>query len=37
MLFEGAPAPKDGAIRPDFSRPGNGLAFRAADAERFAA
>jgi L-alanine-DL-glutamate epimerase-like enolase superfamily enzyme len=37
MLFEGAPAPKDGAIRPDFSRSGNGLAFRAADAERFAA
>ncbi|HEX6011690.1 MAG TPA: enolase C-terminal domain-like protein [Geminicoccaceae bacterium] len=37
MLFEGAPAPKDGAIRPDLSRPGHGLTFRRADAERFAA
>ena len=36
MLMEGVPVPKDGAIRPDLSRPGNGLAFRQADAERFA-
>jgi L-alanine-DL-glutamate epimerase-like enolase superfamily enzyme len=36
MLFEGAPAPRDGAIRPDRSRPGHGLFFKRADAERFA-
>ena len=35
MLFDGAPTPRDGAIRPDLSRPGHGLAFRAADAERY--
>ena len=28
MLFEGAPTPEGGVIRPDFSRPGNGLAFK---------
>jgi hypothetical protein len=32
MLFDGAPAPRDGAIRPDLSRPGTGLAFRWQDA-----
>ena len=36
MLFDGAPVARDGAIRPDLSRPGHGLAFRAADAARFA-
>ncbi|MEK0083329.1 enolase C-terminal domain-like protein [Benzoatithermus flavus] len=37
MLFDGAPEPKGGLIRPDLGRPGNGLAFKRADAERFAA
>jgi L-alanine-DL-glutamate epimerase-like enolase superfamily enzyme len=37
MLFEGAPVPRDGVIRPDLGSVGNGLAFRSADAERFAA
>jgi L-alanine-DL-glutamate epimerase-like enolase superfamily enzyme len=36
MLFEGAPVPRDGAIRPDRSRPGNGLSFRYQDAARYA-
>jgi L-alanine-DL-glutamate epimerase-like enolase superfamily enzyme len=35
MLFDGAPALRDGHSEPDFSRPGHGLAFRHADAERF--
>jgi L-alanine-DL-glutamate epimerase-like enolase superfamily enzyme len=35
MLFEGAPAPDRGALRPDLSRPGLGLDFRREDAERF--
>ncbi|MCQ8280001.1 mandelate racemase [Acetobacteraceae bacterium KSS8] len=35
MLFDGAPVPSDGVIAPDFSRPGHGLAFRAADAAPF--
>jgi L-alanine-DL-glutamate epimerase-like enolase superfamily enzyme len=35
MLFEGAPRPKDGMIRPDLSRSGHGLAFKFKDAERF--
>lgn len=37
MLFDGAPVPRDGSIRPDLSRPGNGLALKSQDAERFAA
>lgn len=37
MLFEGAPVPKAGLIRPDLSRPGNGLVFKTVDAERYAA
>jgi L-alanine-DL-glutamate epimerase-like enolase superfamily enzyme len=37
MLFDGAPAPKNGAIRPDMSRPGLGLEFKERDAERYAA
>jgi len=36
MLFDGAPVPKNGTIAPDLSRPGHGLTFRRADAERFA-
>ena len=37
MLFDGAPTVKGGVIRPDLSRPGLGIAFRQADAERYAA
>jgi L-alanine-DL-glutamate epimerase-like enolase superfamily enzyme len=37
MLFDGAPVPKDGAIRPDLSRPGLGLTFKHSDAERYQA
>ena len=36
MLFDGAPTPEAGAIRPDLSRPGHGLEFKRSDAERFA-
>ncbi len=35
MLFDGAPKPEDGAIRPDLGRPGLGLDFKAKDAEKF--
>ena len=35
LLFDGAPVPDGGAIRPDLSRPGHGLALRAADAEPY--
>ncbi len=35
MLFDGAPAAKHGAIRPDLTRPGHGIEFKAQDAERF--
>jgi L-alanine-DL-glutamate epimerase-like enolase superfamily enzyme len=37
MLFEGVVEPEGGALRPDRSRPGNGLELKRADAERFAA
>ena len=37
MLFDGAPVPTQGRIRPDLSRHGHGLAFRHADARQFAA
>jgi L-alanine-DL-glutamate epimerase-like enolase superfamily enzyme len=37
MFFEGAPVPKQGIIRPDFSQPGNGLTFKQQDAARYAA
>jgi L-alanine-DL-glutamate epimerase-like enolase superfamily enzyme len=37
MLFDGAPVPKNGVIRPDGSRPGNGLDFKRQDAVRYAA
>ena len=35
MLFDGALAPRDGALHPDPSRPGMGLEFKRRDAERF--
>jgi L-alanine-DL-glutamate epimerase-like enolase superfamily enzyme len=35
MLFEGSPKASGGIIRPDLTRPGHGLTFKAADAERF--
>jgi L-alanine-DL-glutamate epimerase-like enolase superfamily enzyme len=35
MLFDGAPAPQDGWIAPDPSRPGLGIALKERDAERF--
>ena len=37
MLFEGVLEPDGGALRPDRSRPGNGLELKRADAERYAA
>ena len=38
MLFDGVLTPeKDGVLRPDRDRPGHGLVFKAADAERFRA
>jgi L-alanine-DL-glutamate epimerase-like enolase superfamily enzyme len=37
LLFDGVLAPEDGALRPDRSRPGNGLELKRADAERYAA
>jgi L-alanine-DL-glutamate epimerase-like enolase superfamily enzyme len=36
MLFDGAPVPCNGEIRPDSGRPGNGLAFKHQDAMRYA-
>jgi L-alanine-DL-glutamate epimerase-like enolase superfamily enzyme len=35
MLFDGAPQPRKGKIRPDLSRPGHGLEFKFKDAEQF--
>jgi L-alanine-DL-glutamate epimerase-like enolase superfamily enzyme len=37
MLFDGVPEPADGVLRPDRSRPGNGLELKRADAEKLAA
>jgi L-alanine-DL-glutamate epimerase-like enolase superfamily enzyme len=37
LLFDGVLAPDGGALRPDRSRPGNGLELKRADAERYAA
>lgn len=37
MLFDGAPEPEHGLLRPDLSRPGLGLTFKRKDAERFGA
>ncbi len=36
MLFDGAPAPEDGRLAPDLSRPGLGLDVKETDAARFA-
>ena len=36
MLFDGVLEPSDGALHPDFDRPGNGLEFKRTDAERYA-
>lgn len=36
MLFDGAPVPQAGTIKPDPERPGLGIIFKAQDAERFA-
>jgi L-alanine-DL-glutamate epimerase-like enolase superfamily enzyme len=36
MLFDGVVNPVDGALHPDLSRPGMGLEFKRADAERYA-
>lgn len=36
MLFDGAPVVRNGEIRPDPSRPGNGLHFKHQDAARYA-
>ncbi len=36
MMFDGAPIPKNGTIRPDLSRPGHGLDLKRSDAEKFA-
>jgi L-alanine-DL-glutamate epimerase-like enolase superfamily enzyme len=36
MLFDGALTARDGALHPDLSRPGFGLEFKRADAERYA-
>ena len=35
MLFDGAPTPDHGLLRPDLSRPGLGLVFKAQDAAQF--
>ncbi len=35
MLFDGVLEPTDGALHPDLTRPGNGLEFKRADAERY--
>jgi L-alanine-DL-glutamate epimerase-like enolase superfamily enzyme len=35
MLFDGAPTPEDGVIRPDLSRPGMGWEFKRQDAEKY--
>ena len=37
MLFDGALDPHGGVLVPDLGRPGHGVAFKTADAERFAA
>jgi L-alanine-DL-glutamate epimerase-like enolase superfamily enzyme len=36
LLFDGVLTPVDGALRPDLSRPGLGIEFKHADAERYA-
>jgi L-alanine-DL-glutamate epimerase-like enolase superfamily enzyme len=36
LFFDGAPQPTNGNLKPDLSRPGCGLEFKRADAEKFA-
>ena len=36
MLFDGAPVPQNGTIRPDLTRPGIGIALKHQDADRYA-
>jgi hypothetical protein len=36
MLFDGVPEPEEGVLRPDRSRPGNGLELRPGDASPYA-
>jgi hypothetical protein len=36
MLFDGAPQPVHGLLRPDLACPGLGLAFKEADAREYA-
>jgi hypothetical protein len=36
LLFDGVVEPECGELRPDLSRPGNGLELKRADAERYA-
>ena len=36
MLFDGAPVPGGGELRPDLSRPGIGIDFKRRDAEKYA-
>jgi L-alanine-DL-glutamate epimerase-like enolase superfamily enzyme len=35
LLFDGVPRPIDGVLHPDLSRPGSGLEFKHADAQRY--
>ncbi len=35
MLFDGVPQPENGALKPDLTRPGLGLEFKHADAEKY--
>jgi L-alanine-DL-glutamate epimerase-like enolase superfamily enzyme len=35
LLFDGAPVPRDGVIRPNLSEPGHGLTFKRKDAARY--
>jgi L-alanine-DL-glutamate epimerase-like enolase superfamily enzyme len=35
LLFDGAPVPRDGVIRPNLSEPGHGLTFKQKDAARY--
>jgi hypothetical protein len=37
LVFDGVPAPRNGVITPDRTRPGHGLTFKEKDAARLAA
>jgi L-alanine-DL-glutamate epimerase-like enolase superfamily enzyme len=37
LLFDGAPEPVNGSLRPDLSRPGFGFELKRADAQQYAA